>query len=105
MRKQGAAARDFINQFFAAIPGLDRNQQQIVLPGEMFRRGLRHLGGGREMDESVGEVDRRAFEHTALLRARPFVGRDNFVNKRQIPPPFGPSYSIFFALPPAPRNR
>ena len=35
------------------------------MPGEMPLRGLRHLRGGREMDEAVLKVDRRAAEAPA----------------------------------------
>ena len=57
MRKEVAAARGFPAQAVEAVHR-QGHQHQSLLPGEMARRGLAHLGIGGEMDETVAVVHR-----------------------------------------------
>ena len=50
---------------------VDRDQNEVPLPGEMPRRGLLHLLGGGKMNEPVGEIDRRAGEGAGALGLAP----------------------------------
>ena len=59
MWKQRAAARGLPFQPLAQAGGIDRDQQQIALAGEVLGGGLVGLFGGGEMDEAVAEIDRR----------------------------------------------
>src|SRR5215831_4129226 len=58
MWKQRAAARGLPFERRAEALGVDVQQQEIALAGEMLRRGLGHLMRGREMNEAVFEIDR-----------------------------------------------
>ena len=59
--------------------GIDPQQKQIVLPGEVLLRRFRHLLGGGEMNESVPQIDRTAGESPDPLGFAPKRRRANFV--------------------------
>jgi len=71
MRKQSAAARGFPLQFVAELGGVHAQQHEVVLAGEMFRRGLRRLFGAGEMNETVLAIDRRTAEYAFALGFAP----------------------------------
>src|ERR1700759_322292 len=52
-RKQGAAARRIPLERGPELPGVDRNQDEIVRAGKMLCGRLMHLLGGGKMDEAV----------------------------------------------------
>lgn len=79
MRKQIAAARRFIFEIVAERFGVNRDQQQIFLPGEVFRRSFRKLAGGREMDVSVSDIDRRAFKNAVFFGCAPKLPGNDLV--------------------------
>lgn len=84
MRKEVAAARGLIAQRIERIAEfcrIDRDQQQIVLSGEMFFRGLTRLSAGREMNESVGEIDGRALETAFDFGLMPELRGSDFVEE------------------------
>jgi hypothetical protein len=80
MRKQVAAARYFVFQLVAQLRRVDGDEQQVVLPGEVPCRRFLHLGGGREVDEAVGKVDRRALENAGPFGFRPLRPRRDLVD-------------------------
>src|SRR5690606_24552147 len=82
MREQGTTARRLVFERRLKAGLVDRHQEQIVLPGEMPRSGLAHLCGGREMDEAVGVIDRRAVEAADPLGLLPQGTGDNLVDQR-----------------------
>ena len=71
MRKQRAAARRLPFQPRAEAGGIDVQQHEIALAGEMLGRGFGRLLGGGEMDEAVLHVDRRATEDAVALGFAP----------------------------------
>ncbi len=80
MRKQRAAARGLPFQGRAEAVGGEGDQQQVGLPGEMLRGGLADLTGGGEVDEAVGEIDRRAGEDACRLCCAPGRLRNDLVD-------------------------
>jgi hypothetical protein len=81
MGEQRAAARRLPFQLVAERVGIDRDQRQVALAGEPFRRGLRGLLRGREVDEPVRPVDGRAAIAALALRLAPFGGGADFVDR------------------------
>jgi hypothetical protein len=71
MGKQLAAARGFPFQSAAQFLGDNRNQDEVQHSGKVFRRRAGNLGGGREMDVAISEIDRRAAELAVELGLRP----------------------------------
>ena len=63
VRKQGAAARDFVFEGIAQHFSIDGDQNEVVLPGKMLGGCFMRLFGCGEMDETVGKIDRRAVEN------------------------------------------
>ena len=59
--------RRFPAQGAAESLRIDRHEQQLTLPSEVTRRGLRTWSAG-EVDEAVGDIDRRAGEDAGRLR-------------------------------------
>ena len=56
MWKQGTASRWFPAQRLPERGGIDRDQQQVVLAGEMLFQRQCHLIGRRQMDEAVAHI-------------------------------------------------
>ena len=56
MWKQFVIARALPAQFAAESVAVDLDQEQRALPEIVLAEGLRNLGGGREMDESVARI-------------------------------------------------
>ena len=71
MRKQSTAARGLVNQRLSQLFAIDRNQQQAILPCKMPCSGLLCLVPGREMNETVGQIDRSTLEFSACARILP----------------------------------
>ena len=82
MREQRPAAGRLIAQGVAERLRLDRDEDEIGLPGEMPGGGLGGLRGGREMDEAVGAIDRRAGEGAGVLGRAPEIFRTDFEDQR-----------------------
>src|ERR1041385_1815090 len=80
MGKQRAAARGFPFERRSEGGRIDRNEHEIVLPGEMLRGRLAHLLGGGEMDVAVGAIDRGAAEDAVALRLLPQRTRADLVD-------------------------
>jgi len=81
VREQRAAAGQFPFECSAKGIGVDRDENEVVLPGEMFRGGLRNLLGGGKVDVAVGEVDRRASKLAHPLCRTPRGGVADFVDR------------------------
>ena len=65
-----------------------RDQQQIVLTGEMFGRRLLRPARGGKMDEAVGaDRQRRRRRRPVSTARRPGLRRHDFVDQRQMPSP------------------
>ena len=64
MRKQSTTARYLPLEPVAELRAIHLHQHQIVLSGEVFGGGFDSLRGGREMNEAVLHIDRRAAENT-----------------------------------------
>ena len=60
MGKEIAAARRFPFERRTEPARIDRQKQQIFLPGEVFRQGLGHLLSGGELTEAVATIIARA---------------------------------------------
>ena len=80
VRKQGAAPGWFPFQGRTEFAGGDCDQHEAGLAGEIFLERSRDLRGGREMDEAITAVVRRAAENARALRRCPLVGPTDFVN-------------------------
>src|SRR5258708_2242510 len=83
MGKQIAAARNLPFQRAFERIGIDRHQHQVGGGGEMLRRGLADLGGGREMNEAITLIDAGAAEQAATLRLAPKRFLADLVNGRR----------------------
>jgi len=59
-----------VDGFAAESVGIDRDQHQVALAGEMLCRRLIELFGSREMNIAVGEVDRRPGKAAIALQRR-----------------------------------
>jgi 23S rRNA (cytosine1962-C5)-methyltransferase len=81
MRKQRSASRELPFQWLPDQLNRDRDEHQIALAGEMFRRGLAHLSRRREVNKPVGDVNRRARERAGLDGACPHRGGKNLVDR------------------------
>jgi len=81
VREQRAAAGWFPFEWGADGVGGDCNKNEIALPGEMFRGGLRDLIGGGKMNVAVGKIDRRADEFARVFGRLPRGGIADFVNR------------------------
>ena len=60
MREERSAARRLETQGLPERLGADGDQEEIAPPSEMLRRRLGKLFGGREMNEAVAQIRRRA---------------------------------------------
>jgi hypothetical protein len=88
MREEGAAAGRFPFERRAEGIGVDRDENEVALPGEMFRGGLFDLVCGGKMDVAVREVDRRTGKFARALGRSPSRGVADFVDRlRPTPPP------------------
>ncbi len=67
MREERPATRDFPDKPVTQRSGVERYQQESVLPGEMLRGRFLDLIGGRQMDEAIGQIDGGTFEYAVLL--------------------------------------
>src|SRR5687767_12804973 len=81
MRKQRAAARRLPLQPRAERAAVDRDENEVALAGKPLARGLRRLLGGREMDEAVLPVHRRAAIGACMLGFVPFGGGADLVDR------------------------
>ena len=79
MREQRAAARGLPFQLAAELGGIDAQQQEVALAGEMLGRGFGRLRRAGEMDEAVVPIDGRAAEHAACARLGATMPRADFV--------------------------
>ncbi len=84
MRKQRAAARGLPSQRLAEPRGIDADQQQIALAGEMLGRRFGELRGGGEMNEAVAQVGRGAGKAAGAFGLAPERRGDNFVDRGRI---------------------
>lgn len=81
VREQRAAARGFPFECRPEGVGIDRDENEVALPGEVFRGGLGDLVRGGKVDVAVGEVDRRASELTRAFGCSPRGGVTDFVDR------------------------
>lgn len=81
MREQVVVARALPFQRRPEDIGIDRQQQQIRLPGIMLRRRFGHLPRRREMDEAVAQVMGGAGEDAGRRGLRPFGRRQDAVDQ------------------------
>ena len=81
MGEKGAAARHLPFQGLAQLVGLDGGQHQPLDPGEVFRRRLGGLFGGREVDITVGQVDGGAGGLACGHEVLPFGSAEDLVNQ------------------------
>src|SRR3954463_273740 len=82
MREEIAAARDLEAEVRAESVAVDRDEEEIAGSRKMPGGGFGRLRRGREVDEAVLVVDRRAFEDALRLRIAPERGRAYLVNQR-----------------------
>jgi len=80
MWKMRAAARRLEAQAIAEPFCVDRDKQQIARAAEMFRGSCFGLLRGREMDEAVGDIGRRAVKPALVLGFAPQRGGHDFVD-------------------------
>ena len=85
MGKQRAAARWLPYQSGAERLRREGRKDQPLDPCEMARGGFGDLIGGREMDETIGDIDRRAHGLARLRKRLPFGCAKNFVYVHAIP--------------------
>src|SRR5690606_1068250 len=81
MREEVAAAARLPAQRRPQRRGIDGDKQQIVPSGEMPRRRLGELCGGREMDVAVAPVDIGAVETARRLGFGPCPRRGDLVDR------------------------
>jgi hypothetical protein len=79
MRKQRAAARNFPFQGVAELRQVDGRDDKAGLACEMFGEGFVELVGGRHVDITIRQIDRRAGKDAFALELRPLVGGQDFV--------------------------
>src|SRR5262249_60223085 len=80
-RKKGAAARRPPWEGRPERRRLDRNQQEVVLAGEMLCGGFAHLLGSGEVDVAVGAVDRGAAKDAVAPGLLPQGARGDLVDQ------------------------
>src|ERR1043166_10051226 len=81
VREQGAAAGGLPCERRAEGVGIDRDENEVALPGEMFRGGLPDLVGGGKMNVAVGKVDGWAGKFTPAFSRAPRGGVTDFVDR------------------------
>lgn len=84
VREQVAAPRPLPAQRRPQSGGIDRDEQQIVLPRKVLGRRFAQLVVGGKVDEAVGKVDRRAVENALRVSLRPKMSRQNLVDRTRI---------------------
>ena len=62
MREKITAARNFVAKRFTQCCRINGYQQEIALPGKVFRCGRFHLCGCGEVDEAISQIDRGALK-------------------------------------------
>lgn len=77
VRKERAAARDFPLHAVAQRGEVDHREDEVILPGEMFRRRLSHLIPRGEVDIAIGNVHRRAGKVAIRAPLRPLVAGED----------------------------
>src|SRR5579859_5501438 len=82
MREEIAAAGGLPLQRLAEVIGLDLQHHQVRLARKVPPRGFLRLGGGREVDEAVGEVQGRALEQPGLVWRRPGRARQDLIDSQ-----------------------
>src|ERR1700726_4580648 len=82
MRKQIVAAGALPFQRRTERRGIDRDQDEVRLPGKVLGGGFGELRRAGEMDEAVARVGRRAEEFSAALGRAPLRLRADFVDRR-----------------------
>ena len=85
MREQFVVARTLPAQGIAERVGIDRDQEQTGLSEIMLPRRLRDLGGGREMNIAVAQIDGTALEDALPFGLAPGRGGTDFVDRRHSP--------------------
>src|SRR5690606_14550014 len=81
VREKLPAARDLVFERCSELFRLHRYEKEVILAGKVLSGGLLHLLGGREVDEPVGEVHRRAQERSFPLGLPPERGSANLVDQ------------------------
>jgi hypothetical protein len=84
MREQLAAARRLPFQFGSQGVGVKRGNDKAGLTGKMLGRRFPGLSIGGEVNEAVGEIDRRPLESAAGAGGLPLILRRYFIDKLQI---------------------
>jgi hypothetical protein len=69
MREEVTAAGRLPSEAVPQSFRIDREQEEVIAPGEVGCQGSRHLPSRREMDEAVTEIVGRAFETTLAPRS------------------------------------
>src|ERR1700722_7541054 len=85
MRKQLVVARPFPPQCIAQGAGIDLDQEQSGLAGEMLSGRLRKLRGARKMNEAVARSIGAAAVHALPLGLAPGRSGTNFVDLAHLP--------------------
>lgn len=80
MREQQAAARWLPSQGVAKCIGVAGQKPKPILAGKVFFQRAGQRFGGREMDESIGQIDRRAKRPGLILKLLPFRAAKHFVD-------------------------
>lgn len=80
MRKQGAATRNFVTQCLAETIFIEGDEEQSVLSLEVLGGGFDNLPAGGEMDEPVGQIDRRAVKDAFVDGLLPQIFRADLVD-------------------------
>jgi hypothetical protein len=86
VRKEGAATRRLPFQPVAKLCGVNADQQQIGLSGEMLRGGLGDLRGAGKMNEAITAIDLAATKDAGTFGFPPQCRRANFVKDRHCTP-------------------
>ena len=78
MGEERVAARDLPFQIIAQGVRFNSQQEQVILPREVFRGRFSRLGRSREMHIAICHVDGGTGGFALCAQGGPFVGSENF---------------------------
>ena len=78
MGEERVAARDLPFQIIAQGIRFNGQQEQVILPCEVFRGRFCRLGRSREMDITICHIDGGTGGFALRAQGGPFVGSENF---------------------------